>query len=98
MWPALPVRIPARRRRAVDLMQESAVMVATVESGSAADRAGLKPGDIVLRLDGEIITGADDLIRALTGEKIGKSVALDVLRGLERLTVSLVPEERRRAA
>jgi S1-C subfamily serine protease len=90
--------IPARRRRAVDLVQESAVMVATVESGSAADRAGLKPGDIVLRLDGEIITGADDLIRALTGEKIGKSVALDVLRGLERLTVSLVPEERRRAA
>ena len=73
-------------------------MVATVESGSAADRAGLKPGDIVLRLDGEIITGADDLIRALTGERIGKSVALDVLRGFERLTLSLVPEERRRAA
>jgi len=90
--------IPLRRRRAVGLVQESAVMVATVESGSAADRAGLKPGDIVLKLDGEIITGADDLIRALTGEKIGKSVALDVLRGLERFTLSLVPEERRRAA
>jgi S1-C subfamily serine protease len=90
--------IPARRRRAVGLVQESAVMVATVESSSAADRAGLKPGDIVLRLDGEIITGADDLIRALTGERIGKSVALDVLRGFERLTLSLVPEERRRAA
>jgi S1-C subfamily serine protease len=73
-------------------------MVATVESGSAADRAGVKPGDIVLKLDGEIITGADDLIRALTGEKIGKSVALDMLRGLERFTLSLVPEERRRAA
>jgi S1-C subfamily serine protease len=40
----------------------------------------------------------DDLIRALTGERIGKSVALDVLRGFERLTLSLVPEERRRAA
>ena len=80
--------IPARRRRAVDLVQESAVMVATVESGSAADRAGLKPGDIVLRLDGEIITGADDLIRALTGEKIGKSVALDVLRGLAGSTTA----------
>ena len=33
-----------------------------------------------------------------TGERIGKSVALDVLRGFERLTLSLVPEERRRAA
>ena len=44
----------------------------TVESGSAGDRAGLKAGDIVLGLDGVAITGADDLIRALTGEKIGK--------------------------
>ena len=40
----------------------------------------------------------DDLIRALTGDKIGKSVAFDVLRGLERLTLSLTPQERKRAA
>jgi S1-C subfamily serine protease len=74
------------------------VMVATVESGSAAHRAGLRAGDIVLNLDGQTITGADDLIRALTGERIGRSVAFDVLRGTERLTISLVPEERKRAA
>jgi S1-C subfamily serine protease len=90
--------IPPRRRRAAKLDQASAVMVATVEAGSAADRAGLRAGDIVLGLDGKTITGADDLIRALTGERIGRSVAFDVLRGVERMTVSLVPEERKRAA
>jgi S1-C subfamily serine protease len=90
--------IPPRRRHAASLEQDSAVMVSTVESGSAADRAGLKAGDIVLSLDGQTITGADDLIRALTGEKIGRSVAFDVLRGTERLTLSLMPEERKRAA
>jgi S1-C subfamily serine protease len=37
----------------------------------------------------------DDLIRTLTGEKIGRSVALDVLRGTELLTISLVPQERK---
>ena len=73
------------------------VMVGAVEAASAADRAGLKAGDIVLGLDGVVITGADDLIRALTGEKIGRSVALDVLRGTERLTVALMPQERKRA-
>ncbi len=88
--------IPPRRRRAAGIEQDSAVMVGTVESGSAADRAGLKAGDIVFGLDGVAITGADDLIRALTGEKIGRSVALDVLRGTERLTISLVPQERKR--
>ncbi len=88
--------IPPRRRRAAGIEQDNAVMVGTVESGSAADRAGLKAGDIVLGLDGVAITGADDLIRTLTGEKIGRSVALDVLRGTERLTISLVPQERKR--
>ena len=72
-------------------------MAATVEPASAADRAGLRAGDLLLALDGVAITGADDLIRALTGDKIGKSVALDVLRGTERLTLSLVPQERKRA-
>jgi S1-C subfamily serine protease len=90
--------IPPRRRRAAALEQDSAVMVSAVESGSAADRAGLKAGDIVLSLDGQTITGADDLIRALTGEKIGRSVAFDVLRGTERLTLALMPQERKRAA
>jgi S1-C subfamily serine protease len=33
----------------------------------------------------------------LTGEKIGARVALDVLRGSERLTISVVPQERKRA-
>ncbi len=88
--------IPPRRRRAAGIEQDNAVMVGTVESGSAADRAGLKASDIVLGLDGVAITGADDLIRTLTGEKIGRSVALDVLRGTERLTISLVPQERKR--
>ena len=90
--------IPARRRHAAGLSQDSAVMVATVEAGSAADRAGVKAGDIVLSLDGNPVTGADDLIRALTGERIGKGVAVDVLRGNDRFTLSLVPEERKRAA
>jgi S1-C subfamily serine protease len=89
--------IAPRRRHAAGLTQDSAVMIGTVESGSAADRAGLQPGDIVLSLDGQTITGADDLIRALTGEKIGRSATLDVLRRTERLSVSLVPEERKRA-
>ncbi len=93
---AQQMMIPRRLRRA-GLMQDSAVMVGTIETGGAAERAGLQAGDILLTLDGAAMTGADDLIRALTGEKIGKKVAVEVLRGESRLTVSLVPEERRRA-
>jgi S1-C subfamily serine protease len=89
--------LPPRLRRAASLEQQSAVMVGAVESGSAADGAGLNAGDILVGLDGQTITGADDLVRALTGEKIGKSIALDLLRGTERLTIAVVPQERKRA-
>jgi S1-C subfamily serine protease len=70
-------------------------MVDTVEPDSAAARGGLKSDDIIVGLDGAMIAGADDLVRALTGDKIGQNVALDVLRGVERLTISVTPEERR---
>jgi S1-C subfamily serine protease len=88
--------IPQRRRRAAGMTQDGAVMVGTVEPNSAGQLAGLRPGDIIVGLDGKTIAGADDLVRALTGEKIGRDVALDVLRGTERLTLSVVPQERRR--
>jgi S1-C subfamily serine protease len=88
--------IPPLRRRAAGLTQDRAVMIATVEADSAAAQAGLKPGDIIVALDGMIIAGADDLVRALTGDTIGRSVAFDVLRGTERLALYVVPQERRR--
>jgi S1-C subfamily serine protease len=88
--------IPPLRRRAAGLTQDRGVMIATVEAGSVAARAGLKPGDIVVGLGEATIAGADDLVRALTGDTIGQSVAFDVLRGTERLTLNVVPQERRR--
>ncbi len=57
---------------------------------------GLRRGDIILALDGVPVTGADDLIRMLAGDKIGRAVEVEILRNGERRRVSLVPGERRR--
>jgi S1-C subfamily serine protease len=87
--------ISRRRQHFTGVAQDSAVMVGTVEPDSPAARAGIKVGDILLGIDGIIIAGADDLVRALTGETIGREVALEVLRGTERLTLKLTPQERK---
>jgi S1-C subfamily serine protease len=91
---AQQIAIPRRLRHAAELSQESAVLAASVESGSPAERAGVKSRDIILGLDGAPITGGDDLIRALAGDKIGRTVELDILRSGSRQTLPLVPEER----
>jgi S1-C subfamily serine protease len=90
--------IPRRLRHAAGLVQDAAVMIGSVEPDSAAARANLKAGDIILSLDGQPITGADDLVHALTGDKIGRNVTLSVLRGPENLSILLVPQERAKHA
>jgi S1-C subfamily serine protease len=69
-------------------------MVASIEPGSPAERAGLLAGDIILALDSVAITGADDLVRMLTGDKIGRTVEVEVLHNGNRRVLSLAPQER----
>jgi S1-C subfamily serine protease len=91
---AQQIAIPRRLRHAAGLTQESAVLAANVETGSPAERAGVKTRDIILSLDGTPITGGDDLIRALVGDKIGRPVEIEVLRNGSIQALPLVPEER----
>jgi S1-C subfamily serine protease len=51
--------------------------------------------DIVVRLDGEPVTGVDDLIRRLNAERIGRAVTVDALRRGQLRTFELTPTERR---
>ncbi|MGB6656644.1 MAG: PDZ domain-containing protein [Methylovirgula sp.] len=41
-------------------------------------------GDIVLAVDGAPVSGADDLVRLLDADKIGRTVPLDILRRSEK--------------
>ena len=86
--------IPRRLQHAAGLTQDTGVMVANVEPGSPAELAGVVTGDIILALDGATIAGADDLIRALAGDTIGRAATLDMLRSGQRRQLSIMPTER----
>lgn len=73
------------------LAHESGVLVLSVEKGSPAEGVGLREGDVVTGLAGEPVAGVDDLHRLLTGERIGVALALEVLRGGEKLALEVTP-------
>jgi len=60
--------------------RERAVEVVEVIEGSPAARAGLRPEDLLLELDGERIEDVGDLQAAMAGERIGRTVEVKVFR------------------
>ena len=88
--------LPLPRRLAVALgLGPRAVRIGEVEAGGPADRGGIEPGDVLIGLGDAPVAGADDLVRMLGAEAIGRSVEAKLIRGgrVERRTV--VPRERR---
>ncbi len=55
--------------------------VRSVEEGSAAAKAGIQEGDVVVRFDGEAVRSASQLVRLVGETPAGRSVAIEVSRG-----------------
>ena len=58
-----------------------------IEGGSAGEEAGLESGDVVLKVDDEVISSVDGLVATIRGYRPGDEVTLTVLRGGETLTL-----------
>jgi S1-C subfamily serine protease len=79
--------------KAHQLSSAKGVLVVGMERGSPAHKAGILPSDVIVELDGKPITGIDDMHKLLTEEQIDNEAKLTVLRGYDRLTLNIVPEE-----
>ncbi|HEX2869531.1 MAG TPA: trypsin-like peptidase domain-containing protein [Ignavibacteriales bacterium] len=87
--------VPIHRRivRYYHLPIETTIMIMSVEENSAAEKAGLMKGDLLTEFNGHYIKGIDDLHRQLTGEMVGVTVPVTVIRHTERLTLDITPME-----
>jgi len=59
---------------------KNGVLVQLVQPGGPADKAGLKPGDIITTIDGRTVKDGDDLVNDIAGRRPGSSVRLGYLR------------------
>ena len=84
---AQPVRVSEKQKAAAGAGQ--ALLVVDVKPGTPADEAGLFVGDLLLSLDGHELTSPDELFDLLIGDRVGKSVAVKVLRGGAPVDISV---------
>jgi S1-C subfamily serine protease len=73
--------------------RKTGLRVSQVVPGSPADRAGLRPGDLLLTAAGQPVEKAQDLQRLMFAEAIGKPFAITVMRNGALVDVIAQPSE-----
>ncbi|MFD5589462.1 S1C family serine protease [Streptomyces sp. NPDC127063] len=72
-----------------DSFQPAGVVIVDVKSGGAADKAGLRPEDIITKLGGTPVTTITSLAEALASDKPGQRTTVTYTRGGDRKTVDV---------
>ena len=83
------VTLPAEARKALKDRQEKGLLLVTVESGSAAEKAGLVVGDILVAFAGSPVTEHEQLVTLMAEKGAGAGVEVEVIRGGQSRTVSV---------
>jgi serine protease Do len=68
-------------------------LVSQVESGGPAEKAGLKPGDVIIEYNGQPVKGNDELVDRVVRTPPGTSVPVKVLRDKQEKSVTVVVQE-----
>ncbi len=84
-----PPRVARRLRRAVGLPELDGVLVRAVEEGSAAERAGIERGDLIIGAAGNQVDRVDALYDALDAARASGQLELTVLRGADERRVTV---------
>jgi S1-C subfamily serine protease len=83
-----PAGVARKLRRAVGLPEREGLLVRVVEEGSPAHAAGVEAGDLIVSVDGQPVTDADELYAALD-RVTGQRLALGIVRGVDERTVTV---------
>src|SRR5258706_9974309 len=81
--------VSAQLARTFGLERPEGALVSTVETGGPAEKAGVKPGDVILGFNGKPIDATSDLPAAVAQTKPGTKAKLEIWRDRKKQTVDL---------
>lgn len=90
---AQPVRLP--EMLAKQLNQETGLLVVSVEPGAPADKANIMLGDVIVAIAGNAVRHLDDLLAALSGDRVGATIPVKIVRGGQMQEVQATIGERK---
>lgn len=67
-------------RRALNLEVADGALVRAVEVGGPAERAGLKPGDVIIAVDGQTVGSASDVLANILTRTVGEELTFTIIR------------------
>jgi len=70
------------------------ILVADVVKGSPADKAEIKPGDVIQKINGKEVTSPVELAEEVRKVEIGKEISLTLIRKGKEITLTLATAER----
>ena len=85
----------ARYEIEIDKSIENGIVVVDTTKDSAADKAGLKPGDVIIKIDKESVKNVAHLKYLLYKHKIGDSIKITYIRGTSEKEVEMTLTERK---
>ncbi len=89
-----PVKLPESLQQQYGLANESGIMIISVESGQAAEQAGIVLGDILVSIDKQVVQDPQEIQPFLTSQNVGKMLQIQLIRGGKLQGISVTVGER----
>ncbi len=80
----------AQLAQAFGIERGSGFIVTQIESGSPADKAGIRVGDVIVAANGKPITSASDMHNLVGLQRLGQSVELDLFRDGDEISLAVI--------
>jgi S1-C subfamily serine protease len=91
---AQAVRLPAALAQAHGVGREQGLLVVAIEPDGPAERDGVILGDVIVAIDGDPVSEVEELQDKLSGDRVGRTLPLLVLRGGDPREVNVTIADR----